>query len=130
MIGADWKVETAVDPSAQPGSESAPRVSRSAVQPSGPSEPPPSAPPPWASDEAPPAPPEEFRPAARPESIAAARSNIAPTRNGDEAPPPSGPDPDADAHRDDQVAEDNGVDSTELLQRELGATVIEEIPHE
>ena len=124
MIGADWKIETAVDPSAQPGAETAPRVSRPAVQPSGPSEPPPSAPPAWASDEAPPEPQAAPAPA-RPETIAAARSGIAPTRNGDDPPPaPSGPDPDADAHRDDQVADDNGLDSTELLQRELGATVI------
>jgi len=127
MIGADWKIETAVDPSAQPGSESAPRVKQPAVR----SEPPPSTPPPseppaWASDEG----PAEREPAKK-ESIAAARSNIAPTRNGDEpAPKPSGPDPDADAHRDDPAADDNGLDSTELLQRELGATVIEEIPHD
>ena len=127
MIGADWKVETAVDPSAQPGSETAPRVKQSATR----SEPPPSTPPPseppaWASDEGP-----SEREPAKPESIAAARSNIAPTRNGDEPPPaPSGPDPDADAHRDDPAADDNGLDSTELLQRELGATVIEEIPHD
>ena len=33
MIGADWKIETAVDPSAQPGAESAPRVNRPAVLP-------------------------------------------------------------------------------------------------
>ena len=62
MIGADWKIEVAVDPSAQPGSESAPRVNRPAVQPSLPqsseqaseqsSEPPPSVPPPGAGDEA------------------------------------------------------------------------------
>ncbi len=129
MIGADWKIETAVDPSAQPGAETAPRVSRPAVLPSEPSEPPPSAPPAWASDEAPPEPQAAPAPA-RPETIAAARSGIAPTRNGDDPPPPSGPDPDADAHRDDQVADDNGLDSTELLQRELGATVIEEIPHD
>ncbi|WP_027862536.1 DNA polymerase III subunit gamma and tau [Marmoricola sp. URHB0036] len=127
MIGADWKIETAVDPSAQPGSESAPRVKQSATR----SEPPPSVPPPseppaWASDDGP-----AEREPAKPESIAAARSNIAPTRNGDEpAPAPSGPDPDADAHRDDPAADDNGLDSTELLQRELGATVIEEIPHD
>ena len=43
MIGADWKIETAVDPSAQPGQETAPRVSRPAVS---------SAPPP--ADEPPP----------------------------------------------------------------------------
>ena len=67
---------------------------------------------------------------ARPESIAAARSNISPTRNGDEPAPPSGPDLDADAHRDDPAADDHGLDSTELLARELGATVIEEIPHD
>ena len=127
MIGADWKIETAVDPSAQPGAESAPRVKQPAVR----SEPPPSAPPPseppaWASDEGP-----AEREPAKAETIAAARSNITPTRNGDEAaPPPPGPDPDADAHRDDPAADDNGLDSTELLQRELGATVIEEIPHD
>jgi DNA polymerase-3 subunit gamma/tau len=39
-------------------------------------------------------------------------------------------DPDADAHRDDPDADDSGLDTTELLQRELGATVIEEITHE
>ena len=31
MIGTDWTVETAVDPSAQPGQETAPRVTRPAV---------------------------------------------------------------------------------------------------
>ena len=31
MIGADWKIEVAVDPSAQPGPETAPRVTRPAV---------------------------------------------------------------------------------------------------
>ena len=127
MIGADWKVETAVDPSAQPGSETAPRVKQSATRSEAPpNTPPPNEPPAWASDEGP-----SEREPVKPESIAAARSNIAPTRNGDEpAPAPSGPDPDADAHRDDPAADDNGLDSTELLQRELGATVIEEIPHD
>ena len=131
MIGVDWQVETAVDPSAQPGSESAPRVTRPAVR----SEPPPpSAPPDWASDEGPSDPgPSRPQSQAKPESIAAARSNLsATTRNGDEpSPAPAdGPDPDADAHPDDPAADDNGLDSTELLQRELGATVIEEIPHD
>ncbi len=128
MIGADWKIETAVDPSAQPGQETAPRVSRPAVRSEAP---PPSAPPDWATDEGP-AEPEPARPEsrARPESIATARSNIAPTRNRDEQVLQTGPDPDADAHRDDPAADDNGLDSTELLQRELGATVIEEIPHD
>jgi DNA polymerase-3 subunit gamma/tau len=137
MIGADWKIETAVDPSAQPGQETAPRVTRSAVPPSmsppddrpvdvgGPAPSAPSGPPSWATDA-----PEEKPAPARAETVAAARSNIAPTRRSDEPVQPSGPDLDADAHRDDATAEDNGLDSTELLARELGATVIEEIPHD
>ena len=32
MIGADWKVETVVDPGAQPGAETAPRVTEPAVE--------------------------------------------------------------------------------------------------
>ncbi len=137
MIGADWKIESAVDPSAQPGSESAPRVKQPAVRseppppgpPAGPSQDaPPDAPPDWASDEGPA--PQARERQARPESIAAARAQITPTRNGDEPPTQTGPDPDADAHRDDPAADDNGLDTTELLARELGATVIEEIPHD
>ena len=134
MIGADWKIETAVDPSAQPGQETAPRVSRPAVSSTPPpaDEPPvetgdqaPSGPPSWATDA-----PDDKPSPARAETVAAARSNIAPTRRSDEPVQRTGPDPDADAHRDDATAEDNGLDSTELLARELGATVIEEIPHD
>jgi DNA polymerase-3 subunit gamma/tau len=137
MIGADWKIEVAVDPSAQPGSESAPRVIRSAVQPPMPTEPPeeegpPTGPPSWANDEGgePPAP--AGARGARPASAAAARSNITATRSGNEPVPASaqGPDLDADAHRDDPAAEDDALDSTQLLERELGATVIEEITHD
>ncbi len=145
MIGVDWTVEVAVDPSAQPGSESAPRVTRPAVRPpdqltdrptdqAGPDSAAPSEPPSWASaDEQAATPPEaKSRPAskARPETIAAARSGITPTRGADELVPDQGPDLDADAHRDDATAEDNGIDSTQLLERELGATLIEEIPHD
>ncbi len=84
MIGADWKIETAVDPSAQPGAESAPRVSRPAVRLGA------------ASPERATGvgerrgarqPAQAPSPRRRPESIAAARSNIAPTRNGDEPAP-------------------------------------------
>jgi DNA polymerase-3 subunit gamma/tau len=39
-------------------------------------------------------------------------------------------DPDADWDRDDPDADDSGLDGADLLQRELGATVIEEITHE
>ena len=77
--------------------------------------------------EAPPATPPE---PVRPESVAAARSGIAPTRAaGAPAPAAPGPDPDADADRDDPVADDQGLDGAELLARELGATVIDDIPH-
>ncbi len=145
MIGVDWKIEVAVDPSADPGSETSPRVIRSAVAPApaatepppadepeagastGPAGQAPTGPPSWATDDGDATP----AAAARPSSAAAARSNIAPTRQGGEAPAPApGPDLDADAHRDDQVADDNALDSTQLLERELGATVIEEITHD
>jgi DNA polymerase-3 subunit gamma/tau len=157
MIGADWKIEVAVDPSAQPGSESAPRVIRPAVeQPpmlaepaADPSPPPaPGAPPSWATDDgdtgdspgstvsdddATKGPRKAAAGAAGKKErsgVATARSNITPTRRADEPVPTRGPDLDADAHRDDPAAEDNSLDSTELLERELGATVIEEIPHD
>jgi DNA polymerase-3 subunit gamma/tau len=140
MIGADWKIEVAVDPSAQPGAESAPRVVRPAVSQSPmATEPPPESdegpggPPSWATDDGDgsgPPPASRAEASARPESIAAARSNITPTRRSDEPVRRQGPDLDADAHRDDPAAEDNALDSTQLLQRELGATVIEEIPHD
>ncbi len=132
MVGADWKIEVAVDPSAQPGQESAPRVTRPAVAPdtdptpapATADQPPPPEPPSWADEEG------GAEQRARPESIATARSNITPTRTGEEPVQQTGPDLDADAHRDDPAAEDNGLDSTELLARELGATLIEEIPHD
>jgi DNA polymerase-3 subunit gamma/tau len=137
MIGADWKIEVAVDPSADPGSETSPRVIRPAVTPPASTETPtgdagsttpPGGPPSWATDEGATtsAPPKD-----RPDPSAAARSNIAATRQaGERAAPAPGPDLDADAHRDDQVADDNALDSTQLLERELGATVIEEITHD
>jgi DNA polymerase-3 subunit gamma/tau len=86
--------------------------------------PPAPAPAPTAAPAAPPA-----APRVQAESIASARSNITPTRVGDQ-PVTRADDPDADAHPDDPDADDNGIDGAELLQRELGATVIDEIPHE
>jgi len=105
VIGVEWAVETVVDPSANPASPSG--SSRPAPKP--PAEPP--NPPPAANG-------------AREE----ARSAIEPTRNG-----PRSRDAeqaaDADAHPDDPTI-DEGVDHDELLARELGAKVIEEIPHD
>ncbi len=137
VIGADWRVEAIVDPSADPGAGPAPVVTRSAaeasVAPTGGSAVPDS-PPAWvAADDRPsvaaerPAPPS--RPAPDPGTIASARSNIAPTRTGDA--PAKAPDlRDADAHPDDPDMEDSGLDTTELLQSKLGATVIDQIKHD
>ena len=141
MVGADWKIESVVDPSADPGAGTAPRVVRPAVR----DEPSPSAsaaphagagrraedaappePPDWASDDAAPA----TAPGSRPGSIADARARITATRGADDGAPAAGPDPDADADRDDRTADDNGLDSAELLRRELGATVIEDSTHD
>ncbi|MBW8752415.1 MAG: hypothetical protein JF565_13470 [Propionibacteriales bacterium] len=119
VIGADWQVEAIVDPSADPGAGTAPRVTKPAVEP-----PPPSAAEPVPPVEAPPS-----RPAAQPDAIASVRSSIAPTRTG-ERPAKAADERDADADPDDPDADDSGIDGAELLQRELGATVIDEIPHE
>jgi DNA polymerase-3 subunit gamma/tau len=125
VIGADWRVDAIVDPSADPGAGTAPVVTKSATATDPEPAPASSSPPAWVdSDETE---TETQRPA--PEAIASARSNIAPTRSGDA--PAKAPDTrDADAHPDDPDVEDNDVDSTELLARELGATVVEEIPHD
>ncbi len=148
MLGADWQIEVAVDPSAQPGQETAPRVTRPAVDPfpepneSAGSQAP-TAPPSWVSDDEDAAPASvkpagtaPAEPASQPprkpasaETIAAARAKSS-TRPGDQPARSQGADLDADAHRDDPSSEDNGLDSTQLLERELGATVIEEIPHD
>nr|WP_246283657.1 DNA polymerase III subunit gamma and tau [Nocardioides perillae] len=71
------------------------------------------------------------RPSASAEGIAHARAGIQQTREAgrsaerddDRAAA------DADAHPDDMDAETDGLAGAELLQRELGAQVIEEIPH-
>ena len=65
-----------------------------------------------------------------PNAIANARGAIQPTR-------PTGPVgtreqsvSDEDAHRDDPDADDNDLGGAELLERELGARIIEEIKHD
>ncbi len=131
MVGADWKVEAIIDPSAQPGSTPPPRVTKPAVEPQqepaqAPTAAAPDSPPDWAA----PGESQQRRPAS-PETVAKAREGITPTRSGSEQEPPAPQnDPDADADRDDADADDSGLQGAELLQRELGATVIEEIPHE
>ena len=65
-----------------------------------------------------------------PESIASARGAIQDTRpaGGPRQGPPAISD--ADADRDDPDADDHSLGGAQLLQRELGASIIEEIPHD
>jgi DNA polymerase-3 subunit gamma/tau len=100
VAGVDWRVETIVDPGASAGGQGPPA----------PRHDPPRAPEPPADDE--PRPAEEPPPATR-----------------TPAPPPRGADADSDAHPDDPDADSSGLGGAELLQRELGAQVIEEIRH-
>ena len=129
-IGVDWKVEAIVDPSTDPGADTSARVSRPAVdsQP----EPPAAAPAPMAETAPAPEPVEAPAAPVRPdfappqaETIQRARDEIG--RGRGEAAVRH--DPDAEVDRDDADADD-GTGGAELLERELGATLIEEIPHD
>ena len=123
VVGAEWKIETIVDPGAQ--AEGTPSVTRSAV--AEPAAAPPAPEPPPQQAPAPPAEPDG------PSASAAAREAIQQTRSADHQPEPTGPDwasADADAHPDDVDADHQGMSATELLQRELGAQMIEEIRHQ
>ena len=145
VVGADWRIEAIVDPGATAArphtvvSPRSPRGARAARRSrSSPRSPPRPrhrpAEPPVADDAAagPEPPVDEAAPARRtadPQSIAAARE--ASPRS---ARPPTTPEQrralaDADAHPDDPDADDRRpLDTAELLERELGARVIEEIP--
>ncbi len=140
LLGAEWKIDSIIDQAAMPGDVPV-RVDRPAVPSAGsapdtpPGTPPDGPPgdPAWATGA-----PDGPRGAAA-ETIAAARSNIAPTRPAgagasvqDEDGDKAGGDHGAaeGAHRDDPDVEDDGLQGAALLERELGATVIEDIPHE
>ncbi len=133
VVGADWKIDAIVDAGAQPDAGTTPRAPAAAAAPEAPSTP--ETPPSWASDEEPDAPAgagdsgdsgDSGESAAR-SSSQAARQAIRETRT----PGPDGAreqaDLDADAHPDDPRAED--VTGTEMIQRTLGAEIIEEIRH-
>jgi DNA polymerase-3 subunit gamma/tau len=137
VAGVDWKVEAIVDPSAggssaapaatktvpAPALQSASPPSSAGAEPSEPSEPSESSgPPDWASDSGGPAGAPQSQRAARPD--AAGEPPGAPTAETTE----SG-DPDSHAHPDDPDAENSGLAGADLLERELGAEVIEEIRH-
>jgi DNA polymerase-3 subunit gamma/tau len=133
VIGHDWRIEAIVDPSAQPGTgieSSGPRTTYSPNQPSESTqeEQPPAEP--EAAPAAPPAAPEPQRRPVDPAAVATARGAIQETRPKGEGRSPQGPVvSDDDASPDDPDADDD-LAGTELLQRELGAHVIEEIKHD
>jgi DNA polymerase-3 subunit gamma/tau len=127
VVGADWKIDAIVDAGAQPDAGTTPRPSTAAAAPEIAAAP--EAPPAWANDDEPDAPagPDDSSESGAPSSSQAARQAIRETR----APGSDGarerPDLDADAHPDDPRAED--VTGTEMIQRTLGAEIIEEIRH-
>ena len=156
VVGADWRVVTIVDPGAKADAPTSrplhqsPAAAPAADAPGdageGATEPPS-----WAVDAAPDQAPSSSlsaavpeaeaepsaerptaRPGAGPEAIAAAKAAIQQTRpaGGDTGRSDSLAAADADAHPDDVDAENQGLAGAELLERELGAKMIEEIRHQ
>lgn len=140
VVGYDWRIEAINDPGADP-SVAAPAGDAPAAAPVAP----PADPVPGDRTVAVPAEPVPAEPAPAeapdiraaaappvdPAVVAAAREAITPTRTPG-APPPAdpGPTPDDDVDPDDPETDSLGLGGAALLQRELGAQVIEEIPHE
>jgi DNA polymerase-3 subunit gamma/tau len=128
VIGQDWRVEAIVDPSAAPGTHDV-TVTRPAVsaQPDGPAPAAEAAPTPAAPE--PPAAP--GRRPADPSAIANARQAIQDTRpKGPAASQPQHDVSDDDVDPDDPDADDYQLGGAQLLERELGARIIEEIRHD
>jgi DNA polymerase-3 subunit gamma/tau len=121
VVGADWRIETIVDPGADAAAPPPPVVPEEARdEPSRRAAP--------AAPHPAPAPPV---PPAEPAS-SAAREAVRETRSADAASDSARTDiaaADADAHPDDLDADSDEAGGAELLQRELGAEMIEEIPH-
>jgi DNA polymerase-3 subunit gamma/tau len=130
VIGHDWRIEAIVDPSAQPGAEAPIVVTRPAVpEPAAGADQAPAAPEPTASSAAPPVEPPAKRPI-DPESMAAARGAIQDTRPSGGSRQRGFDVSDDDADRDDPDADDGSLGGAQLLERELGASIIEEIKHD
>jgi DNA polymerase III subunit gamma/tau len=146
VIGHDWRIEAIVDPSAQPGAEPV-TVTRPAVPapspvtaPDGPSAgdaPVPAgttttvaAVAPGTAAAASPAAEQPPRRPVDPGSMAAAREAIQDTRPSGGTRTRGSDVSDAHAHRDDPDADDQSLGGAQLLQRELGASIIEEIAHD
>jgi DNA polymerase-3 subunit gamma/tau len=113
VVGADWAVETIVDPGAQ--AETSPSAAETAADPGAEPDPAPRATPPTAS-----------------EPPAAVREAIQPTRPAGEEPPSAPPTTleAAGVDPDDAEVDTDGLAGAELLEQALGARVIEEIPHQ
>ena len=133
VVGADWKIETIVDPGARP--EGTPTVTKAATDPT-PAGHPRCAYRPRRRPRRPPGPTTSRRPTRKtgPEpsaSAAAAREAIQQTRAKGAEAPRSGAlaAADAEASRDDLDADPEGAGGEDLLARELGASMIEEIKH-
>ena len=135
VIGHDWRIEAIVDPSAQPGAESPIAVTRPAVPEQSTADPDPSEPvapqsTAQSTAQCTPQPEAPVRRPVDPESMAAARGAIQDTRPAGESRQRGSDVSDADADRDDPDADDHSLGGAQLLERELGASIIEEIKHD
>jgi DNA polymerase-3 subunit gamma/tau len=128
VVGTDWKIETIVDPGASADDPPPPPATEAPAAPApaaeAPAAPAPEAPPEWASDE-----PSASAPEAEEGKAASARKALQQTREAATEPAEDVADADADAHPDDLDADSDSLAGAELLARELGAEMIEEIPH-
>jgi DNA polymerase-3 subunit gamma/tau len=150
VVGAEWRIEAIVDPGVRPGGPpAAGSPQRPAPEqpspPAGPTAPepfaedrPPQEPPPWdlpPDDSAEPGLPQAQAAESRLDgrAIDAARGAIQPTRTGGRAVDTAAEDlraADAHAHPDDLDADADNLGGAALLERELGAQIIEEIRHQ
>jgi len=131
-LGVDWRVEAIIDATTAP--DDGGRAARPADPPQATADPPsaePSAPQPDATHEAPSVDPEP-PPVSRTTEVEAAKAAVRPTRKGvDEAEEAEAEAVvSAEVSDDDDVIDDNAISSQELLARELGAQVIEDIRHQ
>jgi DNA polymerase-3 subunit gamma/tau len=138
VLGVDWRIEAIVTagdagarrtPSAPTRPAPAPAAPVAPPPADPPAGPPPAAPPPDTGASAPP-PADTPRIKASEETMQRARGAIRPTRNGAVDSGEGSGGSDDDAHPDDADADDPDLGHDELLARELGARVIEEIPHD
>jgi DNA polymerase-3 subunit gamma/tau len=123
VLGADLHVEAIVDPSSggtAPGNEPA---ARAPASPGGESRPP--------SNDNAPAPEPDARPSRPPVTrSAASRNRSSPTASVPSEAENSTNEADDGAHPDDNDLDDSGAPAQQLLERALGARVIEEIEHQ